>query len=103
MESFWIERTVFGLFGQFLGCRQFLGCLDSFWIIQTIYGFPDISWVVWIVFRLSGQFLDYQEIFWVVRTFLDTQVSLAPTHVSLSVGWSVTLSVFQSLVALSEK
>ena len=39
--------------------------------------------------------------------FLDTQVSLAPTHVSwlvgwlvgLSVGWSVTLSDFQSLVS----
>ena len=41
-------------------------------------------------------------------TFLDTQVSLAPTHVSPlvrpsvgpSVRWSVTLSDFQSLVAL---
>ena len=39
--------------------------------------------------------------------FLDTQVSLAPTHVRLSVcksvGPLVTLSDFQSLVALSEK
>ena len=35
--------------------------------------------------------------------FLDTQVSLAPTHVSWYVGklvrWSVTLSDFQSLVS----
>ena len=34
------------------------------------------------------------------QLFLDTQVSLAPTHVSWLVGWSVTLSDFQSLVAL---
>ena len=40
---------------------------------------------------------------WIFVTFLDTQVSLAPTHVRLSVGWLVTLSDFQSLVALSEK
>ena len=32
--------------------------------------------------------------------FLDTQVSLAPTHVSKLVRWSVTLSDFKSLVAL---
>ena len=41
--------------------------------------------------------------------FLDTQVSLAPTHVSLSVRWSVRKSYFQisiisaSLVAPHEK
>ena len=35
---------------------------------------------------------------WIV--FLDTQVSLAPTHVRKSVSWLVTLSDFQSLVAL---
>ena len=35
--------------------------------------------------------------------FLDTQVSLAPTHVRKSVCPSVTLSDFRSLVALSEK
>ena len=31
--------------------------------------------------------------------FFDTQVSLAPTHVSWSIGWLVTLSDFQSLVS----
>ena len=42
-----------------------------------------------------------------IAIFLDTHVSLAPTHVSLSVGWSVgplvTLSDFQRLVAPLEK
>ena len=36
---------------------------------------------------------------WLWPNFLDTQVSLAPTHVSPLVGWSVTLSDFQSLVS----
>ena len=39
----------------------------------------------------------------IAAVLLDTQVSLAPTHVSWlvgpSVGWSVTLSDFQSLVS----
>ena len=41
--------------------------------------------------------LEYGALLVQLLVFLDTHVSLAPTHVCLSVRWSVTLSDFQSV------
>ena len=58
-----------------------------------------VNYLILMDFAIRVILVMFRNLLILVICFLDTQVSLAPTHVSKLVSWLVTLSDFQSLVS----